>query len=105
MNTLQKSLPEALAILDPILNDVEIAIFKNKEDIYEIDLNTQMKSSCILKLEPQGIIAYRRYDSSDRVNDLADVIELVEGCNHNNYMSVGWANVLRKYYDNKYGNL
>jgi hypothetical protein len=58
------------------------------------DLNTQGKSSCVLKREGDKVIAYRRYNRVDEVKDLEQLIALVHGCAHGrSYFSGEWLKV------------
>ena len=61
------------------------------DNIYNFNLSTGAKSSCILKLEHDKIVAYRRYDRVDVVEDYNSLLWLVHDCAHGrDFFSSDW---------------
>lgn len=64
--------------------------------VVTVDLNTQAKSHCILRVINGEILAYRRYDRVDKVTSLDDLMEIIRGCAHGkSYFSGDWLKVFR----------
>ena len=93
-----KTIGEVLDMLSKALHAGCVFEVSYDNEIFSIDMNTGGKSACRLRLEPDGIKAYRRYDRVDTVKDFNDVVDLVYDCCHGrNYFNSGWLQVFKNY--------
>ena len=86
---------ELIEFIKPILEHVAVTLYLEDNTLCS-NLNTGMKSQCILKIENNELIAYRRYDRVDKVEDFNHLLDLVLGCRHaREYMNPGWHTLLQ----------
>ncbi len=68
---------------------------------WEVDLDTQAKSHCVLTLEDGIVYANMRYDTVKRIDDYRDIINAVRECDcHRNSMNYEWREVINVYDEN-----
>ena len=84
-----------LGILDDILKlKVEVSMYIY-EDKYHIDLNTHMKSECILVCEEGKVYAHMRYNKRLDIESIDDVIYAVSSCRMGrSYGNSSWIKIL-----------
>lgn len=62
--------------------------------VLTIDLNTDAKSECCLKIQHKKVYAHRRYSRIDVVHSFEHLLDLVHDCAHNRgYFHAGWLRV------------
>ena len=63
-----------------------------------VDLGTQAKSHCILKLEDEKVMAHRRYGKVSEVESFDELLEVIHDCGHGrDYFNNDWLTVLNHF--------
>ena len=98
MNKNTEQLQNIFNLIDPILrHGVTIEAYYENDKLC-VDLNTQAKSGCVLRVVNNEIIAYKRYGIEDKISNLDDLLESVYDCCHGrNYFSSDWLDVFNSY--------
>tara|TARA_R110001606_G_C15053719_1_gene613862 strand:+ start:66 stop:356 length:291 start_codon:yes stop_codon:yes gene_type:complete len=86
-------------LLEPALDlGVEVLIGKDG-----VDLNTMMKSHCILKSVDGNIVAFCRYDQEFLIESYEDILEALDWCEFRKGFGNGiWMRILSKHYNKEY---
>lgn len=103
-----KRLIEFMEMITPALDaGVRVSVYKDSEGRITIDLDTRGKSFCIVKIEDDEFVAYRRYDRVDTVRDFSHLVTLVHDCCHRRgFFNDAWIPVFRdEFLEDPRGNL
>ena len=94
-----KTVSDILELLKPALDEgCMFEIYLDQDKTFCINLNTEAKSECVLKIEEDGLKAYTRYNGVNYVSSFEDVLEIVEDCAcGRSYFSEYWLKVLKSH--------
>lgn len=91
-------LNKLLIILHPLLErGLKISLWRADGKI-NVDLDTQGKSACIIEINMNKFIVYRRYNRRDHIATIEDIVSVVEGCVHGrDYFNPIWIDYIREF--------
>ena len=93
-----KLLIELLEILEPAIKaGIELNVGYDYESKYYVNINTGMKSECIIYVDEEYYIAKCRYDTVYKIHTFDDVLYAVSNCGHGrDYGCAKWMKLIEE---------